>query len=249
MKLSIIVPIFNEQETLAPLVDRIRRVVSGRWSYELILVDDMSTDRSSNIIREQMDQYGDIVAIIKSVNRGKGRAVREGLRHASGDIILIQDADLEYSPEDYPALLEPILAGEASVVYGSRFLATKPVMKPLSAIANRLLTFMTNVLYGARLTDMETCYKVFKAGVVRSLPLEANRFDIETELTAKVLLSGCRIREIPIQYDARTKAEGKKIGWRDGLAAVRSLWRYRFRPSQGEAANEIVLIFGKNVAE
>lgn len=120
-------------------------------------------------------------------------------------------------------------------------------MKPLSSAANRLLTFMTNVLYGASLSDMETCYKVFRASVIRSLPLEANRFDIETEVTAKVILAGYKIREVPIQYDARTKSEGKKVGWRDGLAAVRSLWRYRVRPNQGEAADEIVLLTGKNV--
>ncbi len=187
-------------------------------------------------------QHGDILAILKKVNRGKGCAVREGLRHASGDIIIIQDADLEYSPEDYPVLVAPIIEGCAEVVYGSRFLGTIKGMGPLSRFANEVLTRWTNALYGASLTDMETCYKVFRADVVRALPLEANRFDIETEVTAKLLLKGIKIMEVPIRYHARSVAEGKKISWRDGAVAMWSLLKYRLNASHGEAADENVVV-------
>lgn len=241
MKVSIVIPVFNEEQTLDTLLKRVRAAVVGRWEYEIVVVDDQSRDGSPGIIRSQAAQHSDIVAVMKSVNRGKGRAIREALRHVSGDVILIQDADLEYSPEDYPRLLEPIESGAARVVYGSRFLGQTRAMTFISRAANRTLTWLTNLLYGARLTDMETCYKAFTAEVILSLPLEANRFDIETELTAKTLIAGETVVEVPITYDARRKAEGKKIGWRDGLAAIASLVKYRLWPRRGEAACEVTV--------
>ena len=242
VRLSILIPVFNEEGTLETLLSRIRAVVSQRWSYEIILVDDESRDSSRQIIAAEQGRFGDVIAVMKSVNRGKGRAIREGLRHATGNVILIQDADLEYSPEDYPALIAPIEDGGADVVYGSRFLHRAADIRMTSRVANQFLTTLTNLFYGSSLTDMETCYKVFRADLIRSLPLEANRFDIETELTAKILMAGIPITEVPIRYKARTRAEGKKIGWRDGLSAIRSLVRYRLHPRGGEAANEVVVI-------
>ncbi len=237
-KLSIIVPVFNEEATLALLLERVRLAASALGPYEILAVDDMSQDASPRILREQQARHQDMVVIMKSVNRGKGKAIQEGLKWATGDIILIQDADLEYDPADYARLVEPIRSGQAQVVYGSRFLQPSYRMRPLSRAANWALTRLTNVLYGATLTDMETCYKAFRADVVRSIPLQARRFDFEPEITAKILRQGIVIHEVPIAYEARTKDEGKKIGWQDGVGAAWALLRHRFSRG-GETAAEV----------
>jgi glycosyltransferase involved in cell wall biosynthesis len=244
-KLSIIIPVFNEEATLETLLGRVRASVAdieGISSYEIIAVDDMSYDASPDILRRQAAEHQDMLVLLKHVNRGKGKAIREALKYATGDIILIQDADLEYNPADYPSLVAPILKGEAAVVYGSRFLGSIARMRPLSRLANLVLTTLTNVLYGTRLSDMETCYKVFRADVVRSIPLRAQRFDFEPEITAKVLRRGFSILEVPITYSSRTKQDGKKIGWRDGLVAIVALIRYRFS-STGESAAEVEILW------
>ena len=242
LKVSILIPVFNEERTLDTLLDRVRAAVADRWPYEIVIIDDQSQDTSPDIIRAQIAAHGDIVAVLKRVNRGKGRAIREGLRQVTGDVVLIQDADLEYSPEDYPRLLAPIEEGRARVVFGSRFLDRTGAMTMTSRAANRALTALTNLLFHAHLTDMETCYKAFRADVILDLPLTADRFDIETELTAKTLGRGEMIIEVPISYDARRKSEGKKIGWRDGVAAVFSLVKHRLWPDRGEAASEVTVL-------
>jgi glycosyltransferase involved in cell wall biosynthesis len=244
-KLSVIVPVFNEEATLETLLQRVRMAaanIEGIASFEIIAVDDMSSDLSPDILRQQAAAHHDILVLLKRVNRGKGKAIQEGLKYATGDIILIQDADLEYDPTDYPRLVSPILKGDATVVYGSRFLGTTARMRPLSRLANLALTGLTNLLYGTRLSDMETCYKVFRADVVRSIPLHAHRFDFEPEITAKVLRRGLSILEVPITYNSRTKHDGKKIGWRDGLVAITALIRYRFS-SRGETAVEVEVLW------
>ncbi len=240
-----IIPVFNEAATLEALLQRVRaaaRTVDGIGSFEIIAVDDMSSDESPGILREQAAAYRDMLVVLKRVNRGKGKAVQEGLKYATGDIILIQDADLEYDPADYPRLVAPVLAGEAAVVYGSRFLGKAVRMRPLSRLANLALTGLTNLLYGTRLSDMETCYKVFRADLVRSIPLRAHRFDFEPEVTAKILRRGVSILEVPISYDSRTKDDGKKIGWRDGFVAIVALLRYRVS-SKGETAAEVEVLW------
>ncbi len=244
-KLSVIIPVFNEAATLETLLQHVRTAaegIDGIGSFEIIAVDDMSSDESPNILREQAAAHQDMLVVLKRVNRGKGKAIQEGLKYATGDIILIQDADLEYDPADYPRLVAPVLAGEAAVVYGSRFLGKTVRMRPLSRLANLMLTGLTNLLYGTRLSDMETCYKVFRADLVRSIPLHARRFDFEPEVTAKILRRGVAILEVPIRYDSRTKEDGKKIGWRDGLLAVAALVRYRVS-TKGEIAAEVEVLW------
>ncbi len=240
-----IIPVFNEAATLETLLQRVRTAaagIDGIGSFELIAVDDMSSDESPSILREQAATHRDMLVVLKRVNRGKGKAIQEGLKYATGDIILIQDADLEYDPADYPRLVAPVLAGEAVVVYGSRFLGKTVRMRPLSRIANLTLTGFTNLLYGTRLSDMETCYKVFRADLVRSIPLRARRFDFEPEVTAKILRRGVSILEVPISYHSRTKEDGKKIGWRDGLGAITALVRYRVS-TKGETAAEVEVLW------
>jgi glycosyltransferase involved in cell wall biosynthesis len=244
-KLSVIIPVFNEEATLNILLPRVRaaiRSIPGIETYEIIAVDDMSADASPAILREQAQVHQDMLVVLKRVNRGKGKAIQEGLKYATGHVILIQDADLEYDPADYPALVGPVVRGEAEVVYGSRFLGHPARMRPLSRLANLTLTTLTNLLYGTRLSDMETCYKVFAAELVRSIPLHAHRFDFEPEITAKILRRHVRIVEVPITYASRTKDEGKKIGWRDGLGAVTALVRYRFS-TKGETAAEVEVLW------
>ncbi len=244
-KLSIIIPVFNEAATLEVLLERVRAAaqsITGIGSFEIIAIDDMSSDDSPNILREQAAAHPDMLVVLKRVNRGKGKAIQEGLKYATGNIILIQDADLEYDPADYPRLVGPVLAGDAAVVYGSRFLGKAVLMRPLSRLANLALTGLTNLLYGTRLSDMETCYKVFRADLVRSIPLHAHRFDFEPEVTAKVLRRGVSIMEVPISYASRTKDDGKKIGWRDGVLAIFALIRYRVS-TKGETAAEVEVLW------
>jgi glycosyltransferase involved in cell wall biosynthesis len=192
---------------------------------ELIIVDDGSSDGTNKILRTLEDSTVRVVTHPK--NQGKGAALRTGLAHATGDIVVIQDADLEYDPEDWPSLLAPILKGKASVVYGSRFTGQRKNMLPLHWAGNRLLSLVTNLLYSSTLSDMETCYKAFDRRVLKDLTVVSNRFDFEPEITAKVLRRGYRIYEVPISYAGREFDEGKKITWRDGVGALKALVKFR----------------------
>jgi len=223
--LTVLMPVFNEQATLAEIIRRVRQVDVG-LTLELIIVDDGSSDGTNKILRTLEDSTVRVIAHQK--NQGKGAALRTGLAHASGDIVVIQDADLEYDPDDWPALLAPILKGKASVVYGSRFTGQRKNMLPLHWAGNRLLSLVTNVLYSSTLSDMETCYKAFDRRVLKDLTVVSNRFDFEPEITAKVLRRGYRIYEVPISYAGREFDEGKKITWRDGVGALKALVKFRF---------------------
>jgi len=225
MKLSVVIPVYNEKNTVAEILRRVK--ATGRAD-EIILVDDGSTDGTREFLRTLVSPPA-VKVVFHEKNMGKGAALRTGFRNASGDVILVQDADLEYNPAEYPALLEPIESGQADVVYGSRFLGAKHrVTMFWHMVANQLLTFATNVLYNSILSDMETGYKVFKADLLKSIPLRANRFDFEPEITAKILKRKARVFEIPISFNPREYDEGKKIGLVDAFAAVWALIKYRF---------------------
>lgn len=225
MKLSVIIPCYNEHTTIEAIIGRVYAV---GLAHEVIVVDDGSTDGTREILRA-MPPLDGLKIVYHERNQGKGAAVRTGFQHASGDILLIQDADLEYDPREYPALLKPIEEGVAKVVYGSRFLGgPRRTMFFWNMVANRVLTLVTNILYDSILSDMETCYKVFLAEVVRSIPLRARGFEFEPEITAKVLKRGYRIYEVPISYAGREWEEGKKIKWVDGPIALWTLIKYRF---------------------
>lgn len=225
MKLSVIIPIFNEIHTLEEIITRVQATGIPN---EIVLVDDGSIDGTKDIVNRYREKEGFIV-ILHEKNQGKGAAVRSGLDAATGDVFLIQDADLEYDPRDYPALLEPINDGLADVVYGSRFLgASRRVAMFWHMVANKLLTLFTNILYDTILTDMETGYKVFKKQVVEDMPLHAKRFEFEPEFTAKILKRKYRIFEVPITFNPRDYEEGKKIGLSDAFEAIWALVKYRF---------------------
>jgi len=225
MKLSVIIPIFNEIHTLEEIITRVQATGIPN---EIVLVDDGSIDGTKDIVNRYREKKGFIV-ILHEKNQGKGAAVRSGLDAATGDVFLIQDADLEYDPRDYPALLEPINDGLADVVYGSRFLgASRRVAMFWHMVANKLLTLFTNILYDTILTDMETGYKVFKKQVVEDMPLHAKRFEFEPEFTAKILKRKYRIFEVPITFNPRDYEEGKKIGLSDAFEAIWALVKYRF---------------------
>lgn len=230
-KLSIIIPAYNEAKTIRQLVEKIWDVAFP-VEYELIIVDDHSRDRTYRIIKilEEHDLTDRIKLFRNEVNRGKGHSITRALEHATGDIVVIQDADFEYDPGELPSLLEPLMDDPSlKVIYGSRFLnVSRPDgMAFPNFIANRFLTWMTNILYGGQLTDMETCYKLVRTDLLRSLKLSANRFDFEPEVTTKLLKRGIKIRELPISYHGRTASEGKKIKARDFFIAVWVLWANR----------------------
>ena len=222
--LSVIMPVYNERETLSEILAQVRAVDLRK---EIVVVEDGSTDGTRAILRQE-EKKGDLKVFYHEVNRGKGAAVRTGLEHASGDVIIIQDADLEYDPREYPKLLKPILEGQAEVVYGSRSLVFKETMFFLQSLGNKIVTLVTSLLYGIALSDMETCYKVFRAEVIKSIPLRSRRFEFEPEITAKLLKRGYRIHEVPISYKGREYHEGKKLTWRDGITALWTLLKYRF---------------------
>jgi glycosyltransferase involved in cell wall biosynthesis len=224
--LSIIVPVYNEEKTLLPLLKKVQSVKLLGLKKEIIVVNDGSADRTGELLRKIKIPGGKIFHHEK--NRGKGAAIRTAIPHTTGNYVIIQDADLEYDPSDYEKLLRPLLEGDADVVYGSRFLGPRRALLFWHYVGNRLLTFVTNILYNTVLTDMETCYKVFRGEIIRSLRLRSDRFDFEPEVTAKILKRGCRLYEIPISYRGRGFEEGKKITWRDGFAALYGLIRYRF---------------------
>ena len=228
-KLSIIMPVFNEKETILKILNKVKNAKSLNFIKEIIIVDDFSTDGTRDILKKIKDR--NIKIIYHEKNKGKGSAIRAGLKQSTGDIILIQDADLEYDPNDYEKLLKPIVGNKTKVVYGSRFeVITKNLSKmyKLHYIGNMFLTFLTNMLYGVKITDMETCYKVFRKEILDGIDLKATRFDFEPEITAKILKSGYKIHEVPINFYGRKFAEGKKITWVDGIKAVYYLLKYRF---------------------
>jgi glycosyltransferase involved in cell wall biosynthesis len=227
--LSVIVPVYNERETLPEIVRRIRAVDLSpqRITTEILLVDDGSTDGTREMLPGLAELPG-VRVLLQPRNRGKGAAVRTGIAHARGDFILVQDADLEYDPRDYPVLLRPILEGRSAVVYGSRFLGEHKAMYYWHQVGNNLLTTIANILYNTTLTDMETCYKLCTRAVATSFTLKQNRWGFDPEMTAKILKRGHRIYEVPIAYNGREFNEGKKINWRDGFIVIAALVRYRF---------------------
>jgi glycosyltransferase involved in cell wall biosynthesis len=226
-KLSVIVPVYNERTTLVEVLRRMRAVeLPDGIDREIIVVDDGSTDGTREVLRQLGDST--VRVLLHEGNRGKGAAVRTGIGVASGDYILIQDADLEYDPEDWPTMIAPVQRGRARVVYGSRFTGERRNMLFLHWVGNRMLSLVTNVLYNTTLSDMETCYKLVDRSLMVDLELRSNRFDIEPEITAKILKRGVRIYEVPISYAGREFDEGKKITWRDGFAALWTLVKFRF---------------------
>jgi len=228
--LSVIVPVFNERSTVAEVIRRIR-AVELPVDIEVIVVDDGSSDGTDKVLAALGDSS--IRVIDHHHNRGKGAAIRTGLAAARGDLVLVQDADLEYDPTDWSRLLDPILRRKAHVVYGSRFTGERKNMLPLHWIGNRFLSLVTNLLYSSTLSDMETCYKMFDRRVLEGITIESDRFEFEPEITAKVLRRGYRIYEVPISYAGREPDEGKKITWRDGFGALKALIKYRFtRPDR-----------------
>ncbi len=233
MKLSIIIPTYNEKTTILEILRRVDRADTLNFKKEIIVIDDGSKDGTRDILRNI--QNANIRILFHTQNRGKGSAIRTGLKFATGDYFLIQDADLEYSPENYKNMLGVVLRNDALVVYGSRFLGKKYGQVdihhkeiPLHHLGNKMLTMITNIMYGSRLTDMETCYKLISRKALRGINLKSKRFDFEPEITAKLLKKGREIHEVSIKYSARVKKEGKKITWVDGIMAAYYLVKYRF---------------------
>jgi len=225
MKLSVIIPCYNEAQTIKPLVDAVMKAAyPGK---EIIIVDDCSTDQTREILKKDIEPLG-VKVIYQEKNQGKGAALRRGIQEASGDIVLIQDADLEYDPGDYPKLVEPITGGRADVVFGSRFVGHGPhrVVYYWHMMGNKALTTLSNMLTNINLTDMETCYKAFRREIIQKVRIEENRFGFEPEITAKVAKMKCRIFEVGISYFGRTYEEGKKIGWKDGVRAFWCILKY-----------------------
>ncbi len=224
MELSVVIPVYNEEKNIGEII---KRVQAAKLAKEIVIVDDASKDRTREIL-QKLDGKKNVRVLLHDRNQGKGAAVATGLKAAKGDVLLIQDADLEYDPRDYPALLQPINEGLADVVYGSRFLGSSHrVTMFWHLVANQLLTLMTNILYNTILTDMETGYKVFRREVIEGMKIRAKRFDFEPEFTAKVLKRKYRIFEVPISFNPRDYSEGKKIGLKDAFSAVWTLIRYR----------------------
>ena len=221
-KISVLIPVYNEKDFLIELLKRVEAVDFG-LEKEIILIDDFSTDGTRDIYKDL--QYK---IIYHKRNMGKGASLRDGIKEADGDIIIVQDADLEYNPSDYIPLVELIKNNEADVVYGSRFSGNNKNFLILSFLANKFLTLLTQILYKTTLTDMETCYKAFKSEVIKNIEIKSNRFDFEPEITAKVLKQGVSFKELPISYNARKNSEGKKINWKDGVQAIFTLIKYKF---------------------
>lgn len=221
MKLSVIIPAYNEIDTIGEVLRRVRAV---RIEKEIIVADDCSTDGTREFLRTQPD----IILVESDRNRGKGASIRAAIERVTGDIVVIQDADLEYDPNDYPALIQPILDGSADMVYGTRFARGRPKMRIANYLANKLFALIATVLYRTKVTDEATCYKAFRADMLKSLDLRCKRFEFCPEVTARLLKRGVRYAEVPVWYEARTFAQGKKITWKDGVECIWTLIKYRF---------------------
>jgi glycosyltransferase involved in cell wall biosynthesis len=225
MKLSVVIPVYNEKNTLLDLLRRVQQVPLPK---EIILVDDYSTDSTRDLLRT-LPAEENLTILFQPHNMGKGAALRRGFEAVTGDIVIVQDADLEYDPAEYPTLIQPILANKADVVFGSRFLGgPHRVLFFWHSVGNKVLTTLSNMLTDLNLTDMETCYKVFRSDLLRKITLRENRFGFEPEFTAKVARAKARVYEVPISYSGRDYSEGKKIGWKDGVAAIYFIMKYRF---------------------
>ena len=223
-KLSVVIPCYNEKNNIREIVKRVKN--SSVDNLEIIIVDDMSKDGTRDILETEIKSQVSKV-VFHEVNQGKGAALRTGFKHATGDIVIIQDADLEYDPNDYKKVIQPIIEGKSDVVYGSRFLGKKRKGYFLNIVANWFLTSLSNLFTHQKITDMETCYKAFKRDLIQSIDIEENRFGFEPEITAKVSKLGVKIIEVPISYYPRTNDEGKKIGFKDGIRALKVIWKYR----------------------
>jgi len=225
MKLTIIIPCFNEAKTIGIITEAVKNM--SYENKEIIIVDDCSTDGTAEKLRKEIEPTVDKI-IYHSTNRGKGAALRSGIRDATGDILIIQDADLEYNPNDIPMIIQPIIDDKADVVYGSRFMGGSPhrVLYYWHSVGNKMLTLLSNMLTNLNMTDMETCYKAFKREIIQSIKIEEERFGFEPEITAKISKMKCRIYEVGIPYYGRTYQEGKKIGWRDGVSAIKCIFKY-----------------------
>jgi len=225
MRLSVVIPVYNEKNTIGEVLRRVRMVDLPK---EVIIVDDCSTDGTREFL-QGLAPSDDLTIILQPRNAGKGAALRAGFRRVRGDIVIVQDADLEYDPAEYPVLIQPIVAGKADVVFGSRFLGgPHRVLLFWHSVGNRVLTTLSNMMTDLNLTDMETCYKVFRTDVLGRFELRENRFGFEPEFTAKIARARCRVYEVPISYSGRDYSEGKKIGWKDGVAALFFIMKYRF---------------------
>ena len=229
MKLSVVIPVFNERGTVEQLVNVVRGADVAE--IEIIIVDDGSTDGTQQVLKEKIAPLANQI-IYQPRNMGKGAALRAGFAAATGDVVLVQDADLEYNPADYPTLLEPILTGKADAVFGSRFMGGRPhrVLYFWHMVGNRFLTLLSNMFTNLNLTDVETCYKAFRADIIKSLDLREDRFGFEPEVTAKLAKARCRIYEVGIAYNGRTYSEGKKVNWKDGFRAIYAIVRYNLFP-------------------
>src|SRR5246127_189840 len=231
MKVSIVIPCYNEKKSIEHVVEAVRN--APLENREIVVVDDCSNDGTQTLLKERVSQVVDRI-IYHPINRGKGAALRSGFAAATGDIILVQDADLEYSPDDYPVLLEPLLSGKADAVIGSRFMGGRPhrVLFFWHMVGNKFLTLLSNTFTNINLTDVETGYKAFKAPLIKSIQIEENGFGVEPEIIAKLARTGCRIYEVGISYSGRTYAEGKKINWKDGFRAIYAIFKYNFESRQ-----------------
>jgi len=229
MKVSVVIPVFNERDTIEQIVNAVR--AADIADVEIIVVDDASTDGTQQLLKEKVSLLANQI-IFQRRNMGKGAALRAGFAAATGDVILVQDADLEYNPADYPTLLEPIFSGKADAVFGSRFMGDRPhrVLYFWHMVGNRFLTLLSNMFTNLNLTDLETCYKAFRAPLLKNLDLRENRFGFEPEVTAKLAKAKCRIYEVGISYNGRTYSEGKKVNWKDGFHAIYAIVRYNLFP-------------------